>query len=103
MQNLPSIRTQSAGGIETPLREEYAIPTSVYPDPIVPLKFSFAKRGSGGGGSGGGGSRGGGSGGGGGGNKGPRGRKGSSEVGTRDQHNARRESERMSGNPEPQR
>lgn len=41
---------KSAGGITSPLREEHALPTSVYADPIVPLAFSFAHQGPGGGG-----------------------------------------------------
>ncbi|CAM9761678.1 unnamed protein product [Ectocarpus sp. 6 AP-2014] len=38
---------QSAGGITATLREVHAVPTSVYPDPVVPLKFMMPKEGKG--------------------------------------------------------
>ncbi|CAM9103673.1 unnamed protein product [Pylaiella littoralis] len=62
LAELPTEALQSAGGIDAALREEHGVPASFYPDPIVPLKFSIAKKGGGGddrgGGGGGGGGRG---------------------------------------------
>ncbi|CAN0323584.1 unnamed protein product, partial [Ectocarpus fasciculatus] len=39
---LPTTALQTPGGITTMLRHMHAIPSSMYPDPIAPLKFSKA-------------------------------------------------------------